>query len=147
MKNLDEDQKKAKESFLRRIKKNKKTGCWRWLGENNKRYGTMYLGKKHVYAHRFSYEIYRAKIPEGFQIDHLCRNTFCVNPKHLEAVTPRTNVFRSSGKLFKPKELFLVQCVCDKKNIQTKKCKKCWERRDKRRALRKIKLKITSSLI
>lgn len=46
-------------------------------------------------AHRFAYELMRADIPEGLQIDHLCSNPPCVNPWHLEPVTVRENVRRS----------------------------------------------------
>lgn len=45
-------------------------------------------------AHRFAYELIRGKIPEGLDIDHLCRNRQCVNPEHMEPVTPRENTIR-----------------------------------------------------
>ena len=51
-------------------------------------------------AHRYYYEKLRGPIPEGMQIDHLCRLPACVNPDHLEVVTPTQNVRRGrSAKL------------------------------------------------
>ena len=47
-----------------------------------------------VMAHRFAYEEYVGPIPDGLQIDHLCRNKWCVNPEHLEPVTCRENALR-----------------------------------------------------
>jgi len=67
-------------------------GCWIYTGSiNNKGYGTI-LGKA---AHRWFYAHYVGPIPEGYQIDHLCKTKACVNPKHLEPVTPRVNWERS----------------------------------------------------
>lgn len=70
--------------------------CWTWIGsKNNRGYGTTHLdGGKTYYAHRASYEIAKGQIPEGLCLDHLCRNTLCVNPDHLEAVTMRENCLR-----------------------------------------------------
>ncbi len=48
-------------------------------------------------AHRFSYELANGPIPEGLQIDHLCRNRGCVRPDHMEAVTPRVNYLRGDS--------------------------------------------------
>jgi hypothetical protein len=45
-------------------------------------------------AHRFAYQMLVGPIPEGLTLDHLCRNTGCCNPEHLEAVTHRDNVLR-----------------------------------------------------
>ena len=69
--------------------------CWVWIGSKTPNgYGTLNLfGKKH-YAHRISYILYKKEIPKGLSIDHLCRNTSCVNPAHLEAVTHRENIRR-----------------------------------------------------
>jgi hypothetical protein len=66
-------------------------GCWRWTGLiSNSGYGR--LGRH--YAHRYVYELCGELIPEGFKLDHLCRNTYCVNPAHLEPVTHRENTLR-----------------------------------------------------
>lgn len=70
--------------------------CWLWLGRLNRRgYGHMTVAKRTCLAHRVSYETFVGPIPEGLEIDHLCRITRCVNPSHLEAVTPSVNMRRA----------------------------------------------------
>lgn len=72
-------------------------GCWEWTGWAKRGYGQVWVGERTFGAHRFSYELHRAEIPDGLQIDHLCRNTLCVNPWHLEPVTGQVNVRRAAG--------------------------------------------------
>jgi hypothetical protein len=70
------------------------TPCWLWTGSKFTDAGTyprIYIQRKGVRAHRFSYEIFIGPIPEGMTIDHLCRKTMCVNPLHLEVVTQSEN--------------------------------------------------------
>lgn len=89
------------ERFWPRVEKT--DSCWIWTGAGygcSRGYGRFQacLGsQKLVQAHRFAYELIRGRIPDGLQIDHLCRNRFCVNPDHLEAVTARVNVHRSAN--------------------------------------------------
>jgi len=73
------------------------SGCWLWLGTTNGRdYGSLTRGNKVRLAHRLSYERHKGAIPEGLQIDHLCRVPSCINPDHLEAVTSRENTLRGA---------------------------------------------------
>jgi len=96
--NTDGRSLKGEPTGLRFMRKTKlsKTGCWLWCGyKDGKGYGV--FGKdpgKPIKAHRFSYENFKGKIPEGLQLDHVCRVRCCVNPSHLEPVTNRENVIR-----------------------------------------------------
>lgn len=71
--------------------------CWEWLGTRNTArggYGQVRMNKRLHAAHRFSYEITGRTIPDGFDLDHLCRNPPCVNPDHLQPVTRQVNLLR-----------------------------------------------------
>ncbi len=50
--------------------------------------------KVKTYAHRVAYELFVGAIPDGLEIDHLCRVRNCFNPAHLEAVTHQENINR-----------------------------------------------------
>jgi len=70
-------------------------GCWEWLASKNiYGYGLYRNRGKQFMAHRWAYEQTIGPIPEGLDLDHLCRNRACVNPAHLEAVDRRTNLLR-----------------------------------------------------
>jgi hypothetical protein len=75
------------------------TGCWNWQRcIDRKGYGMVkFTGGGSAGAHRFIYERHRGTIATGMQLDHLCRNTRCVNPDHLEPVTCAENLRRGRG--------------------------------------------------
>lgn len=74
-------------------------GCWEWTGAiNGHGYGHIKIEGRMVPAHRVAYEFLVNPIPEGLDLDHLCRTRHCVRPTHLEPVTRRTNILR--GKNF-----------------------------------------------
>ena len=75
----------------------KTSTCWVWTGSIKKDgYGELSggMGRKMISPHRYSYELLIGNIPQGKQIDHLCRNRCCVNPKHLEVVSQKENILR-----------------------------------------------------
>lgn len=75
------------------------TGCWLWIGHVDERlgYGRMVIDGKRRVAHRIAYEALVGPIPDGLQLDHLCRVRCCVNPSHLQPVTQQENIRRGQG--------------------------------------------------
>lgn len=116
--------------------------CWEWVGSlDSKGYGVMLIGGrggKKKYAHRLMYELERGPIPHGLELDHLCRNTRCVKPAHLEAVTHRENLMRGFGV----GALAARQTQCkhghplDGRTPKQRYCKTCHRLRSRRNRLR-----------
>lgn len=84
------------ERFWAKVAKAGPYECWEWTGSTHP-YGSISVDGKTAYAHRVAYELAVGPIPEGLHIDHLCRNKGCVNPAHLEVVSPGENVLRGIG--------------------------------------------------
>ena len=111
-------QKQELRRFWKRIKRF--NDCWVWEGANRR--GRIRNGKSNSYStctfkgknesvHRIFYEAYKGKIKMGLEIDHLCRNTLCVNPTHLEAITHAENCRRgTSWHHFVEKAKLITRC-------------------------------------
>jgi len=124
---LNEWQKFEIEPRLFKYQKVLKNGCWNWTGFINAR-GYGWTSYQHVsyLAHRLSYMVFIGPVPNrasGLQLDHLCRNKKCFNPRHLEIVTPRVNTLRAPDA---PATLNLAKSICVRgheltpKNLQIK---------------------------
>jgi len=80
--------------FFSLVEIDNNTECWNWVGHCVPRkngadeYGSFSPNGFKIPAHRWAYEYFRGQIPDGYQIHHKCLNTKCVNPYHLETVTP-----------------------------------------------------------
>ena len=89
----------AIERLLARVVK-QLNGCWLWMGTLSRGYAHISIGsrsdgsRRTVPGHVVSYQHFVGEIPDGLELDHLCRNTACVNPEHLELVTHQVNVQR-----------------------------------------------------
>ena len=87
------------------------SGCWEWQAWRDPRgYGRFWLRRRLEAAYRLSYEDFEGPIPDGLEIDHLCRNPSCVRPGHLEAVSGRVNKLRGGA----PSAINARKTHCDK---------------------------------
>jgi hypothetical protein len=117
---------------------NPSTGCWEWnLRLDKKGYGrTKLQGHRDqlFQAHRVMYELLIGPIPDGLQLDHLCRVRHCVNPIHLEPVTSAENSRRgewwgkprcAQGHEFTPENTYWTS----RHTRFCRECKRIYERR------------------
>lgn len=77
------------------------SGCWEWVKcKDVNGYGMIGVGSrvnksfKVARAHKWAYEMLVGLVPDGMELDHLCRNRHCVNPSHLEPVSHKENIRR-----------------------------------------------------
>lgn len=71
--------------------------CLLWINPLDKDgYGAFYFRRKNRRAHRFAYWLAYGDIPEGMVVNHKCKKRHCVNPQHLELLTPYENTMYDS---------------------------------------------------
>lgn len=109
--------------------------CWIWTAGLRNGYGHMTIGRREDgtdYAHRIAYRLMVGPIPDGLQLDHLCRDTRCVNPEHLEPVTQQENLLR--GETIAARNARVTHCprgheytaANTYEHAGTRHCRACW---------------------
>lgn len=89
------------ERFLSKVNKNGAGGCWLWTAAiNSKGYGVFRHNGIMRLASTVAFEIFKGPKPRGMHVDHLCRVRHCVNPAHLDLVTPKVNTRRGLAGQF-----------------------------------------------
>jgi hypothetical protein len=73
-----------------KVDKTSLDGCWIWKGPVHKPsgYGTVSISGKRTYVHTFIYRMFNAIGDSSNQVHHTCTRKLCVNPAHLEALSP-----------------------------------------------------------
>lgn len=95
---IDYGDPQAPDRWWERIYPEPNTGCWLWAGgDSTKGYGRCRHLSERWLIHRFMYVLGFGQVPEGLELDHLCRVRRCVNPDHLEAVTHAENMRRGAN--------------------------------------------------
>jgi hypothetical protein len=84
--------------------------CWIWTGQIDEHgYGRMSFDGRKQFIHDLSYKDFVGPIPEGLELDHLCRNPPCFNPAHLEPVTQAENARRGRQSKLTHADIILIR--------------------------------------
>jgi len=65
-------------------------GCWQLA--TRRKYPKIRVGGQDEVVHRLVYLAIHGPIPDGWHVHHQCENPRCINPAHLEAMTPGDHV-------------------------------------------------------
>lgn len=89
------------------------SGCWIWMGAiSSGGYGQTWnpRTRKPIRVHRLTFILAGGEIPDGLELDHLCRVRSCCNPAHLRAVTHRGNMLAPGSLSFTVREAAATHC-------------------------------------
>jgi hypothetical protein len=112
--------------------------CIEWTGRKNANgYGVILINGKQLFAHRLAVALSGRNIPKTKVCDHLCRNHACINPAHIELVSPAENTMR--GEAISARNARSSSCVhghpyvkettriqVDKRGRKARHCKRCY---------------------
>jgi len=94
----------VREVLKKRSVKDKNSNCWNWLGSRSaNKYGCIHFRGRTQKTHRVSYILFVGEIPKDLTIDHICRNTLCINPAHLRPMSLIDNIMAGNGICVKNK--------------------------------------------
>lgn len=86
------------------------TPCWIWQkGEASGGYGRLSVNRRTMPVHRYFYEKEYGPVPEGKELDHLCRVRLCCRPTHVEPVTRAENLRRGARAKLSPDKAELIR--------------------------------------
>ena len=107
-------------------------GCWEWTAYKTPLgYGQVRRGVNMTTAQRAVYEALVGPVPDGLELDHLCRNPSCVRPDHLEPVTHQENMRRGDAGLLNASKTHCVRGhLLDAENLRVRpdgrrQCREC----------------------
>jgi hypothetical protein len=139
-------------------KVDKTDGCWLWTGARTKArdrdgYGAIRFDGRMQVAHRIAYELLVGPVSSGLDLDHRCRTRLCVNPDHLDPVTPYVNFARGQS----PAAMHARKTHCHRGHLlsgdnlrmcndgRSRRCKQCKRDNERARRRRAVSDRVTGS--
>lgn len=115
--------------FLALLVANPPNQCWVWEGSKQGRsphfYGCLRYKGRRRQVHRLAYELIKGPVPDGLELDHLCRNKLCFNPAHLEPVTHAENVARATLERCRNGHEYTPENIYIRPSDGRKRCRAC----------------------
>jgi hypothetical protein len=132
--------------FMSKVKKTS-NGCWIWQAfKQNDGYSRFTFMGRSMVGHRASYQIFKGELDPEKHIHHVCNTPSCVNPEHLEQISPQENYMISNS--FSAKNARKTHChrghVFDEantnysyygkdKSMRRRQCRACWRLKYRKR--------------
>lgn len=123
--------------------------CWLWPGTVDVQgYGRVNLEGRYRLVHKTVWEYYFGPVPQGLELDHLCRQRHYGNPGHLEAVTRKENILRGAGLTAVQSRQthclrgheFTPENTYRRASVNRRECRACWPERKRRARERAIEI-------